>query len=257
MTTCLRNDMLASRGLALDSVHFAYKGKPIDSLCVSHLMLRALGPVAIEPKDFNGFPIRVMVNGPRLLEATVPHSVRDRLHLESHLIESGIELMPCLLNAGDEVTLDIVTIGAEPHFSIESRITDVEAVIVNLDLKEPPDPLQAIWFLMPLALMIWFAACSFGKGYVGRSKEGLIAPKRSWLVTISVCMYCSAALILIFVIRYFPDQWVQIMLPAEFSLLVTTWMMFRDRNYRVYKEIHGVERDQMAAGYLFPTSNHP
>ncbi|MDQ3204065.1 MAG: hypothetical protein M3Q94_18165 [Pseudomonadota bacterium] len=149
-------------------------GKKLESPFSSTVELINTGSKAVLSKDFDK-PIEInLENGAKVITARITGTAPSDIPVEVSTTDNTVRIAPHLSNSGDSVSLNIITSGKKPVYSVRARIAGIPHVTYT-DLTLPKSPyirylkpaLQGLcaWALFCLNIMFlvaWLSPRDFG-----------------------------------------------------------------------------------------------
>ena len=112
-------------------------GKSVKSLHLLVYGLKNSGHRAISPSDFQR-PLSISFSEGRVISAEIASQIPPNLGATLVFAESSVELQPLLLNAGDQILLQVLLSAPSPSESVDTRILDVPALVpINVRPRLP------------------------------------------------------------------------------------------------------------------------
>lgn len=166
-------------------------GHKLDAPYASTMELVNSGSKAVMSKDFDT-PIEIYLNeGARFAGAEVVATSPPGLPVQLSVTDQTIVIAKHLSNPGDSMTLNVVTSGTRPDFSVRARIAGISQIkTVNQTLpksklaKHTGDAIAAICVLMLLGVCALFLLILMTRSALG-------VPKRVSII-VSSCTYVGA-----------------------------------------------------------------
>jgi hypothetical protein len=133
-------------------------GKKLESPYSSSLDLVNTGTKAVLTRDFDK-PIEIALeDNAQVITARVTSTTPSDIPVDISTSGNVVRIAPHLSNSGDIISLNIITSGAKPVYSVRARIAGIQNVSY-VDLTVPKSPY--IRYLMPVAagLAAWALFC--------------------------------------------------------------------------------------------------
>lgn len=129
-------------------------GRQVRDLHLLVFGLKNSGTVAVRPEDFER-PLRIVFDSGEIVSASVSSERPYGLGTSLTVSASTVELTPLLMNANDQVLVQILLSAPAPNYSASARVVDVpELVPVELRPRLPPLHRSGLLFLaLPCALI--------------------------------------------------------------------------------------------------------
>lgn len=113
-------------------------GKAVTNLHLLVYGLKNSGHRAVAPSDFER-PLSISFSEGQVVSAEVASQAPANLGVTLVVTESNIELQPLLLNAGDQILIQVLLSAPSPSESVSTRIIDVPTLVpINLQPRLPP-----------------------------------------------------------------------------------------------------------------------
>lgn len=113
-------------------------GKSVKNLHLLVYGLKNSGHRAISPSDFQR-PLSISFSEGQVISAEIASQIPPNLGATLVFAESSVELQPLLLNAGDQILLQVLLSAPSPSESVDTRILDVPALVpINVRPRLPP-----------------------------------------------------------------------------------------------------------------------
>ena len=142
--------------------------KPVQDLRLIVVGLKNSGADTIRPSDFERPVIISFGESVEILSWQVAKEQPSNLRANVMLKNNQLEVMPCLLNRGDYITLQALASTANPKVSADIRIVGIDCpVVLNMSPRPPlslKQGLANITFNVLLPLSVLFLA-SIGLGF--------------------------------------------------------------------------------------------
>lgn len=137
-------------------------GRPVKDLHLLVYGLKNSGHRAISPSDFER-PLSIAFSDGQIVSAEVASQVPSNIGATLIISESSVELQPVLLNAGDQVLVQILLSAPAPAETVDTRILDVPALAsINVEPRLPPFLASGSPMLIVVLLLIAIASYFFG-----------------------------------------------------------------------------------------------
>ncbi|MHC3825763.1 hypothetical protein [Pseudomonas sp. G3-19] len=114
-------------------------GKRIESPYSSTVELINTGSKAVLTKDFDK-PIEInLEDGAKVITARITRTAPSDIPVEISTTENAVRIAPHLSNSGDSISLNIITSGKKPVYSVRARIAGIPHLTYT-DLTLPKSP---------------------------------------------------------------------------------------------------------------------
>ncbi|QXZ14020.1 hypothetical protein KVQ82_28825 [Pseudomonas sp. AO-1] len=149
-------------------------GKKLESPYSSTVELINTGSKAVLSKDFDK-PIEIHVEDEaKVITARVTGTVPSDIPVQLSTTDNTVQISPHLSNSGDSVSINIITSGKKPAYSVRARIAGIPHVTYT-DLTQPKSPYMrylkpavqglcawALFCLNIVFLVAWLSPQAFG-----------------------------------------------------------------------------------------------
>lgn len=142
----------------INDLHLVLDGKKLESPYSTTVELVNTGSKAVLSKDFDK-PIEITVgDGALVITARITGTSPSDMPVEVSTTERIVRIAPHLSNSGDSVSLNIITSGKKPVYSVRARIAGISHVTYT-DLTLPKSPY--IRYLKPVfqGVSAWAMFC--------------------------------------------------------------------------------------------------
>lgn len=131
-------------------------GREVRDLHLLVFGLKNSGTVAVRPEDFER-PLCIVFASGEILSASVSSERPHGLGASLTVSPSTVELTPLLMNANDQVLVQVLLSAPTPNYSASARVVDVpELVPVELRPRLPPLHQSGLPFAALLCVLIAF-----------------------------------------------------------------------------------------------------
>lgn len=209
-------------------------GKKLDSPYSSSLELFNTGSKAVLSKDFDK-PIEIVLeDGAQVITARVTGTSPSEMPVELSTTEHVVRIAPHLSNSGDSISLNIITSGKKPAFSVRARIAGIQHV-TYADLTLPKSPY--IRYLKPVAdgVSAWALFCLNVLFMVAIRYRSILGIPIVVSAFVALTSYVSGALMMVGMVEGFElqNRW-EILTPMVLiaSALSVVFCLFLVRRWR-------------------------
>lgn len=113
-------------------------GRPVNNVHLLVYALKNTGHRAISPSDFQKM-LTISFNEGTIVSAEIASQTPRNLNASIRNSESFVELQPLLLNAGDQLFIQILLSASNPEVIVDARIIDVPNLVsINTKPRLPP-----------------------------------------------------------------------------------------------------------------------
>ncbi|WP_421954061.1 hypothetical protein [Polaromonas sp.] len=138
-------------------------GKPVGNLHLLIYGLKNSGRRAIAQADFDK-PLSITYTDGRVVSAEIASQTPPNLGGQLVISESRVELVPLLLNPGDQLLIQVLLSSAKPTSSLNARVFDVSSFApVNVTPRLPPFFQSGLPLLMVVLLILGTAMFFFSE----------------------------------------------------------------------------------------------
>jgi hypothetical protein len=143
-------------------------GRSVVNLHLLVFGLRNSGHQAIDQGHFQG-PLTIIFSSGQVVSAEITSQVPSNLRAELVVSHDHVELKPLLLNAGDQVLVQVLLSSPTPTWEVDARIVDVPSLVpINHTPRLPPFFQSGLLLLLVLSLLAGFGAL-FLEGWTDRA----------------------------------------------------------------------------------------
>lgn len=211
-------------------------GKKLDSPYSSSLDLVNTGSKAVLSKDFDK-PIEIVLeDGAQLITARITGTSPIEMPVEISTTEHVVRIAPHLSNSGDSISLNIITSGKKPAYSVRARIAGIQHVNYA-DLTLPKSPY--IQYLKPAVegVSAWAMFCLNVMFMVAALNRSVLGIPRVVSAFVALTSYVGGALLLAGMVEGFElqNRWEilasMVLIAAVLSLVFSVYLLRRWRRH--------------------------
>lgn len=146
-------------------------GSPVGNLHLLVFGLKNSGHRAVLPEDF-AKAFSIAFDDGKVVSAEIASQYPKNLGAQLTVQERRVELLPVLLNPGDQLLVQILLSSTRPEWKADARVVDVPTLAeINRTPKLPPFMRSGLFplFLLALGMGLW-------KAYSGAEAEEVYVP---------------------------------------------------------------------------------
>jgi len=118
-------------GKGINGIQISIDGITLEKPYLSIIQIKNSGDIPISKNDFEK-PIEISLNANASISKVNVFNIQPQeMPIDIAHTPNTISIMPMLLNPNDELSLSIVTSGAEPTFKIQSRIAGIQSIKID------------------------------------------------------------------------------------------------------------------------------